>query len=111
MRPFLCFVVMLTNLAPSVQAQTKIADPNSPPGGSQSAVTTDTGKPISDDRNSTTVGPYGPTLLQDSYLIEKLSRFNRERIPERVVHARGVGVHGEFEVTSDVTPWTKADFL
>ena len=89
----------------------KKTDPNSTPGGNQSAVTTDTGRPISDDRNSTTVGPYGPTLLQDSYLIEKLARFDRERIPERVVHARGVGVHGEFEVTSDVTPWTKADFL
>jgi catalase len=50
-------------------------------------------------------------LLQDHHLIEKLAHFNRERIPERVVHAVGIGAHGEFVVTQDVTQWTRAAFL
>jgi catalase len=50
-------------------------------------------------------------LLQDQHLIEKLARFNRERIPERIVHARGSGAHGHFELTSDVSRWTRARFL
>ena len=77
----------------------------------QKPLTTDTGKPVGDDRNSTTAGPDGPTLLQDFYLLEKLARFDRERIPERVVHARGVGVHGKFVAAADASRWTKADFL
>jgi catalase len=50
-------------------------------------------------------------LLQDHHLLEKLAHFNRERIPERIVHARGSGAHGSFEVTQDVTPYTRAGFL
>ena len=73
--------------------------------------TTDAGIPVSSDQYSVTVGPSGPTLLQDSYLIEKMAQFNRERVPERVVHAKGSGAFGYFEVTQDVTPWTKAAFL
>ncbi len=73
--------------------------------------TTDAGIPVSSDQYSVTVGPDGPTLLQDSYLIEKMAQFNRERVPERVVHAKGSGAFGYFEVTQDVTPWTKAAFL
>ena len=74
-------------------------------------ITTDTGRPVGDDRNSTTAGPNGPTLLQDFYLLEKIARFDRERIPERVVHARGVGVHGKFVSTLDASKWTRAAFL
>jgi len=64
--------------------------------------TTDAGIPGSSDEYSVTVGPDGPTLLQDSYLIEKMAQFNRERVPERVVHAKGSGAYGYFEVTEDV---------
>ena len=73
--------------------------------------TTDAGIPVSSDEYSLTVGPDGPTLLQDSYLIEKMAQFNRERVPERVVHAKGSGAFGYFEVTQDVTQWTRAAFL
>ncbi|MBD2533058.1 catalase [Nostoc flagelliforme FACHB-838] len=74
-------------------------------------LTTSFGIPISDNQNSLTAGSNGPILLQDLYLIEKLAHFNRERIPERVVHAKGAAAHGYFEVTNDVTQWTKAKFL
>lgn len=69
------------------------------------------GKPVSNDLNSMTAGPRGPVLMQDVHLFEKLMHFDRERIPERVVHAKGAGAHGYFEVTADVTKWTKAKFL
>ncbi len=71
--------------------------------------TTDAGIPAPSDEYSLTVGPDGPVLLQDSYLIQKMAQFNRERIPERVVHAKGGGAFGYFEVTEDVTQWTKAE--
>jgi catalase len=71
-------------------------------------LTRDSGAPVGDNQNSATAGPEGPTLLQDSYLIEKLQRFDRERIPERVVHARGTGAFGEFVATSDISDLTKA---
>lgn len=74
-------------------------------------LTTESGAAIDDNQNSQTAGPYGPILLQDHQLIEKLARFDRERIPERVVHARGSGAFGYFEVTKDVSKWTKANFL
>ena len=73
--------------------------------------TTNQGAPVSDDQNSLTVSNNGPALLQDVHLIEKLAHFNRERIPERVVHAKGAGAGGYFEVTKDVTKYTKAKFL
>jgi catalase len=74
-------------------------------------LTTESGAPVADNQNSQTAGPGGPVLIQDHHLIEKLARFNRERIPERVVHARGSGAYGRFEVTADVTPFTRARFL
>ena len=74
-------------------------------------LTTESGAPVSDNQNSQTAGPGGPILLQDAHLVEKLARFDRERIPERVVHAKGSGAFGCFEVTADVTRWTKAAFL
>ncbi|MFJ6808130.1 catalase [Streptomyces anulatus] len=74
-------------------------------------LTTESGAPVADNQNSATAGVGGPILLQDQHLLEKLARFNRERIPERVVHARGSGAYGYFEVTDDVTSFTRADFL
>ncbi|MFC9242610.1 catalase [Streptomyces sp. NPDC057136] len=74
-------------------------------------LTTESGAPVADNQNSATAGVGGPILLQDQHLLEKLARFNRERIPERVVHARGSGAYGYFEVTDDVTGFTSADFL
>ena len=73
--------------------------------------TTDAGIPAPSDEHSLTLGPNGPILLQDHYLVQKMAQFNRERVPERVVHAKGGGAHGFFEVTEDVTQWTKAKFL
>jgi catalase len=73
--------------------------------------TTDSGIPAASDEYSLTVGPSGPTALHDAYVVQKMQRFNRERVPERVVHAKGSGAHGFFEVTADVTQWTKAGFL
>ena len=76
---------------------------------SRRTLTTDAGAPVADNQHSLRAGPYGPTLLQDHVLVEKLARFNRERIPERVVHAVGTGAHGFFEVTHpEVARWTKA---
>jgi len=74
-------------------------------------LTTNFGKRVDDDQNSVTAGNRGPVLLQDVHLIEKLAHFNRERIPERIVHAKGAGAGGYFEVTNDVTKYTKAKFL
>jgi catalase len=73
--------------------------------------TTDAGIAAPSDEYSLSIGPNGPLLLQDHYLIQKMAQFNRERVPERVVHAKGSGAFGYFEVTEDVTPWTKAAFL
>lgn len=74
-------------------------------------LTTSWGAPVGDNQNSMTAGSRGPTLIQDVHLLEKLAHFNRERVPERVVHAKGAGAHGHFEVTNDVSKYTKADFL
>ncbi|WP_041967429.1 catalase KatA [Mesobacillus selenatarsenatis] len=74
-------------------------------------LTTSWGAPVGDNQNSMTAGQRGPTLLQDVHLLEKLAHFNRERVPERVVHAKGAGAHGYFEVTNDLTQYTKAAFL
>ncbi|MEK6447877.1 catalase KatA [Priestia aryabhattai] len=74
-------------------------------------LTTSWGAPVGDNQNSMTAGSRGPTLIQDVHLLEKLAHFNRERVPERVVHAKGAGAHGYFEVTNDVSAYTKAVFL
>jgi len=74
----------------------------------QPATTNDAGVPVESDEHSLTVGPDGPILLQDHYLIEQMANFNRERIPERQPHAKGGGAFGHFEVTSDVSAFTKA---
>lgn len=74
-------------------------------------LTTSAGAPVGDNQNSMTAGSRGPTLIQDVHLLEKLAHFNRERVPERVVHAKGAGAHGYFQVTHDLTSFTKASFL
>jgi catalase len=76
--------------------------------GKNKTLTTAAGIPIEDNQNSLTAGERGPVLLQDHKLIEKLAHFNRERIPERVVHAKGSGAFGTFTVTNDITKYTKA---
>src|ERR1700737_2543115 len=75
------------------------------------ATTNDSGIPAPSDEFSLTVGPGGPIALHGAYVVQKMQHFNRERVPERVVHAKGSGAHGFFEVTEDVTPWTSAAFL
>lgn len=74
-------------------------------------LTTSGGNPVADNQNSITAGARGPVLLQDVHLIEKLAHQNRERIPERVVHAKGWGAYGTFKVTEDISRYTKAKFL
>jgi catalase len=73
--------------------------------------TTTAGAPIADNQNSLTAGPRGPVLLQDWQLIEKLAHQNRERIPERVVHAKGCGAFGTFTVTNDISRYTRANIF
>src|SRR5260370_2970411 len=72
-------------------------------------MTTDAGRPVGDNQNSLTVGPRGPVVFEDFLLFEKMAHFNRERIPERVVHAKGSGAHGHFVCNSaEITKYTTA---
>ncbi len=75
---------------------------------SKNPLTSASGIAVVDNQNSLSAGPRGPLLLQDFHLIEKLQHFNRERIPERVVHAKGSGAYGTLTVTHDITRYTKA---
>jgi catalase len=70
--------------------------------------TNNAGNPVSSEDHSLTAGPGGPTVLHDAHTVQKMQHFNRERVPERVVHAKGTGAFGFFEVTEDVTEWTSA---
>lgn len=74
----------------------------------QKKLTTASGRPFAENENSMSVGARGPLLLQDYILHEKMAHFNRERIPERVVHAKGTGAFGTLTVTNDITKYTKA---
>lgn len=74
-------------------------------------LTTNDGVPIHDNNNTLKAGERGPSLLEDFIYQDKLAHFDRERIPERVVHARGSGAHGIFEATADISKYTKAAFL
>jgi catalase len=74
-------------------------------------LTTSAGAPVSDNQNSLTAGSRGPLLMQDYQLIEKLAHQNRERIPERVVHAKGWGAHGTLTITGDISKYTRAKAL
>jgi len=71
-------------------------------------MTTDAGNPVADNQNSLTAGPRGPILMSDHQLMERMAHFNRERVPERVVHAKGAGAYGTFKVTADLTRYTCA---
>ena len=74
-------------------------------------LTTSSGMPVADNQNSITAGPRGPVLMQDFHLLEKLAHQNRERIPERTVHAKGSGAYGTLTVTKDITKFTKVKAL
>jgi catalase len=78
-------------------------------GGDVATLTTQHGIPVVDDQNSLKQGARGPTLLEDSHFREKMFHFDHERIPERVVHARGYGAHGYFELTDSLADVTRAD--
>ncbi|WP_367382954.1 catalase [Stenotrophomonas cyclobalanopsidis] len=80
-------------------------------GGSHPALTTNQGIPVADNQNSLREGPRGPTLLEDFILREKITHFDHERIPERIVHARGSAAHGYFELTSSLAKYTRARVL
>ncbi len=82
-----------------------------PAGGTHPALTTNQGIPVSDNQNSLRAGPKGPTLLEDFVLREKITHFDHERIPERIVHARGTAVHGYFELTKSLSKYTTAKIL
>lgn len=75
------------------------------------SMTTNEGVRVAHDTETLKAGQRGPSLLQDFHHQEKMQHFDRERIPERVVHARGVGAHGTFTVTNDMSAYTSADFL
>src|ERR1700747_1881557 len=72
------------------------------------SLTTNAGSPVEDNQNSITAGPRGPVLLQDYWLLEKLATFNRERIPERIVHAKGSGAYGTLTITNYIKKYSKA---
>ena len=78
---------------------------------SKNILTTSSGTPVADDNNSISAGARGPLTFDNHYVFEKLAHFNRERIPERVVHARGTGAYGIFEVTKSLEEFTIANFL
>ena len=80
-------------------------------GGQHPALTTNQGVPLSDNQNSLKANPRGPALLEDFILREKITHFDHERIPERIVHARATGVHGFFELTSSLKKYTTARIL
>ena len=73
-----------------------------------SVLTTSTGAPVADNQNSLTAGPRGPLLMQDWHLLEKLANFNRERIPERIVHAKGSAAYGTLTITHDISRYSRA---
>ena len=74
-------------------------------------LTMENGRQVEDNQNSITAGAHGPILMQDVLLMEKLAHFDREEIPERIVHAKGAGAHGIFTVTHDITAYTKASIF
>src|SRR5690554_2387841 len=81
------------------------------PGGSHPPLTTNQGIPVVDNQNSLRATPQGPTLLEDFILREKITHFDHERIPERIVHARGSGAHGYFQLTKSLKKYTTAKVL
>lgn len=111
---------MQTTAAPTVPERPVLSQPGVAgtvqAGGNGAAAsapqfTRDNGAPIGENRHSKAVGDMGPVLLEDAHLIEKLARFDRERVPERVVHARGTGAQGVFRATADISDITKASLF
>jgi catalase len=92
----------------SGESEQRMSDDGKNGASERPTLTTNFGAPVSDNQNSMTAGNPGPVLIADYHLIEKNAHFNRERVPERVVHAKGAGAFGYFEVTNDVTEFTKA---
>lgn len=86
-------------------------EPQQQAGGTHPVMTTQQGLAISDNQNSLRATPRGPTLLEDFVLREKITHFDHERIPERIVHARGTGAHGYFELTQSLSKYTTANIL
>src|SRR6202171_6626979 len=74
-------------------------------------LTTASGIPYAENENTMTVGPRGPILIQDFILHEKMAHFNRERIPERVVHAKGSAAYGTLTITHDISQYSRAKIL
>ncbi len=109
---------MQTAAAPTVPEQPVLSQAGVPgtvqQGGQDRGTpqfTRDNGAPIGENRHSKAVGDTGPVLLEDAHLIEKLARFDRERVPERVVHARGTGAQGVFRATADIADLTRASLF
>lgn len=102
---------MSTVNAPLAGPHAPALDSGNAAGASVRQMTRDNGAPIGSNRNSLTAGDFGPVLLEDTTLIEKLARFDRERVPERVVHARGTGAGGTFRATADLSEFTKASLF
>ena len=107
--------------SPSPKASTKIHDQKLSRGnggelhqtaaGATPVLTTAQGGPVPDDQNSLKIGSRGPTALEDFHFREKIFHFDHERIPERVVHARGYGAHGYFETYKSLSRYTRADIF
>ena len=98
-------ILAQTGVAGTVDAMGNAASPATP------QMTRDNGAPIGENRHSKVAGELGPVLLEDTTLLEKLARFDRERVPERVVHARGTGAGGTFTATADLSDLTKASLF
>ncbi|MGB9927765.1 MAG: catalase [Methanosarcina sp.] len=112
---FLATAVLLTGLSAGSSEKNGIGGTDNNMGtgvlNTTGNMTTSQGYPVYDDNNSQTVGPRGQTLLQDVHFVDKMSHFDRERIPERVVHAKGAGAFGYFQVYEPMEDYTKAKFL
>ena len=93
------------------EAQRRGGETHQTVDGGYETLTTSQGVPVADDQNSLKQGPRGPTLMEDFHLREKIFHFDHERIPERVVHARGYGAHGYFELTESLADVTRADLF
>src|ERR1700730_5715983 len=98
-------------MVPPTWKSKKEAPMSKGPTSKSPTLTTASGMPVADNQNSMTAGPRGPVLMQDFHLLEKLAHQNRERIPERTVHAKGSAAYGSLTVTNDITKYTKAAAL
>src|SRR5437868_5476809 len=105
---------LVPSLSSADRGNDKTSSPMAPRGAQEPAVaegqalTTNQGLRIDDENNSLKAGPRGPTLMEDQHFREKMTHFDHERMPERVVHARGSGAHGYFQVYKSLAPYTKA---